>query len=167
MQKKKMKIAEKITRIVDFFYLKPLRGVMPLQTFRYAVCGGCNLVINWLLYALLYGVVLRFDYLDLGFVYISRHIAALAVTFPVTLFTGYWLQSRISFRGSPLGDKVSSVRYLVTTLGSLAINYLCLKIFVELVGIYAPVAQIITSLITIIYSYLLQKHWTFRGASCK
>ena len=138
-----------------------------MQTFRYAVCGGCNLVINWLLYALLYGVVLRFDYLDLGFVYISRHIAALAVTFPVTLFTGYWLQSRISFRGSPLGDKVSSVRYLVTTLGSLAINYLCLKIFVELVGIYAPVAQIITSLITIIYSYLLQKHWTFRGASCK
>lgn len=159
-----MKLAEKITKLIDLFYIKPLRGVVPLQTFRYAVCGGGNLVINWLLYALLYDVVLGFDYLNLGFVYISRHIAALAVTFPVTLFTGYWLQSRISFKGSPLGDRVSSVRYLVTTLGSLAINYVCLKLFVEWVGLYAPVAQVVTSLITIIYSYILQKYWTFRGA---
>ncbi len=159
-----MKLAEKITKLIDLFYVKPLRGVVPLQTFRYAVCGGGNLVINWLLYALLYDVVLGFDYLNLGFVYLSRHIAALAVTFPVTLFTGYWLQSRISFKGSPLGDRVSSVRYLVTTLGSLAINYVCLKLFVEWVGLYAPVAQVVTSLITIIYSYILQKYWTFRGA---
>jgi putative flippase GtrA len=137
---------------------------MPKQTFRYAVCGGGNLVLNWLLYALLYDGVLGFDYLNLGFVYISRHIAALAITFPVTLFTGYWLQSRISFRGSPLGDRVSSVRYLVTTLGSLLINYVCLKVFVEMCGIYAPAAQVLTSLITIVYSYLLQKYWTFRGS---
>lgn len=137
---------------------------MPLQTFRYAVCGGANLVLNWLVYGLLYDVVLEFDYLDLGVVYVSRHIAALAVTFPVTLVTGYLLQSRISFAGSPLGDRVSSVRYLVTTLGSLAINYACLKLFVEVCGIYAPAAQVVTSLITIVYSYLLQKFWTFRGA---
>jgi putative flippase GtrA len=164
MQRSKLNIVERITQLIDLFYVRPLRRVMPKQTFRYAVCGGGNLVLNWLLYALLYDVVLGFDYLNLGFVYISRHIAALAITFPVTLFTGYWLQSRISFRGSPLGDRVSSVRYLVTTLGSLAINYVCLKIFVEWAGLYAPAAQIITSLITIVYSYLLQKFWTFQGA---
>ncbi len=159
-----MKIAERITKIIDVFYIKPLRRFVPLQTFRYAMCGGGNLVLNWVTYALLYDVILGFDYLNLGFVYISRHIAALAVTFPVTLFTGYWLQSRISFRSSPLGDRVSAVRYLLTTLGSLAINYVCLKIFVEWAGMYAPVAQMVTSLITIVYSYLLQKYWTFRGA---
>ena len=159
-----MKLNEKITKAIDFFYVKPLRGWMPLQTFRYAMCGGANLVLNWLVYALLYDVVLGFDYLNLGIAYISRHIAALAITFPITLTTGYLLQSRISFAGSPLGDKVSSVRYLITTLGSLVINYACLKLFVEVCGIYAPVAQIVTSLITIIYSYLLQKFWTFRGA---
>ena len=159
-----MKIAERITKIIDVFYIKPVRRFVPLQTFRYGVCGGVNLVLNWLLYALLYDVVLGFDYLNLGFVYISRHIASLAITFPVTLVTGYLLQSRISFKGSPLGDKVSSVRYLVTTLGSLAINYVCLKIFVEVWGVYAPLAQVLTSLITIVYSYLLQKYWTFRGA---
>lgn len=158
-----MKFAERVTRVVDLFYLKPLRRFIPLQTFRYAVCGGGNLVINWLLYALLYDVVLGFDYLNLGFVYISRHIAALAITFPITLLTGYWLQSRVSFSGSQLGDRVSSVRYLITTLGSLAINYACLKLFVELCHLYAPAAQVVTSLITVVYSYLLQKYWTFKA----
>ncbi len=158
-----MKFAERVTRVVDLFYLKPLRRFIPLQTFRYAVCGGGNLVINWMLYALLYDVVLGFDYLNLGFVYISRHIAALAITFPITLLTGYWLQSRVSFSGSQLGDRVSSVRYLITTLGSLAINYACLKLFVELCHLYAPAAQVVTSLITVVYSYLLQKYWTFKA----
>lgn len=157
-------LAEAIRRFIDLFYIGPLRRLMPLQTFRYAMCGGGNLVLNWVVYALLYDVVLGFDYLNLGFVYISRHIAALAITFPITLLTGYWLQSRISFSSSPLGDRVSSVRYLLTTLGSLAINYVCLKFFVEWCGLYAPAAQVLTSLITIVYSYLLQKYWTFRGA---
>ncbi|MBO7300779.1 MAG: GtrA family protein [Tidjanibacter sp.] len=159
-----MKIQEKITKVIDFFYVKPLRRFVPLQTFRYAMCGGANLVLNWLVYALLYDVVLGFDYLNVGIGYVSRHIAALAITFPITLITGYLLQSRISFAGSPLGDRVSGVRYLITTLGSLAINYACLKLFVEVCDVYAPVAQIVTSLITIIYSYLLQKFWTFKGA---
>lgn len=163
LKTKKMKFAERVTRVVDHLYLKPLRRFLPLQTFRYAVCGGGNLVLNWLLYALLYDVVLGFDYLNLGFVFISRHIAALAITFPITLLTGYWLQSRVSFSGSQLGDRVSSVRYLITTLGSLAINYVCLKLFVEWASLYAPAAQVLTSLITVVYSYLLQKYWTFKA----
>lgn len=160
-----MGIVKTITKAIDFFYVGPIRRLMPLQTFRYAACGGGNLVLNWLLYALLYDVVLGFDFFHLaGALYISRHIAALAITFPITLITGYLLQSRISFAGSPLGDRVSSVRYLVTTLGSLIINYVCLKIMVEWWLLYAPLAQVLTSLITIVYSYLLQKFWTFRGA---
>ena len=43
-----MKIAEKITQIIDVFYIKPVRRFLPRQTFRYAVCGGVNLVLNWL-----------------------------------------------------------------------------------------------------------------------
>lgn len=157
-------IVHKITQLIDLFYIAPIRKICPQQTFRYAVCGGANLVLNWLLYALLYDVALGFDYLNLGIVYISRHIAALCITFPITLLTGYWLQSRISFVGSTLGDRRSLVRYTITTLGSLAINYVCLKIFVEWGHIHAPIAQVLTSLITVIYSYLLQKYWTFRKA---
>ena len=159
-----MKLAQLITRLIDLFYVGPIRKLLPQQTFRYAVCGGGNLVINWIVYALLYDVLLGFDYLNLGFVYLSRHTAALGITFPITLLTGYWLQSRISFKGSPLSDRVSLVRYTISTLGSLAINYVCLKLFVEWCHIYPTWAQVLTSLITVVYSYLVQKRWTFKGA---
>ncbi|MDY3979144.1 MAG: GtrA family protein [Tidjanibacter sp.] len=159
-----MSFSKILTRAVDKLYIKPLHRIMPLQTFRYGVCGGANLVLNWLLYALLYDVVLRFDYFDLGAVYISRHIAAFVITFPITFLTGYWLQSRISFSGSPLREATQLIRYALCVAGSLLLNYGGLKLFVEICGIYAPAAQIITSLITVVYSYLVQKHFTFRGS---
>ena len=37
-----MTFARRLTRIIDIFYLPPLRRLVPLQTFRYAVCGGVN-----------------------------------------------------------------------------------------------------------------------------
>ena len=53
-----MKAAEIITRMVDFFYVKPLRRIIPLETFRYAVCGGINMLLGWVLYALVYKYVI-------------------------------------------------------------------------------------------------------------
>ena len=35
-----MRISELIIRAIDCFYIKPVRALMPLQVFRYAVCGG-------------------------------------------------------------------------------------------------------------------------------
>ena len=32
--------------MVDFFYVKPLRRIIPLETFRYAVCGGINMLVG-------------------------------------------------------------------------------------------------------------------------
>lgn len=160
-----MNFRQALTRAVDLLYIKPFRRIMPLQTFRYAVCGGANLVLSWIVYALLYNYVLRFDYLDLGVVYISRHIAAFVVSFPVTFFTGYWLQSRISFSGAPLKERTQVVRYAVCVAGSILLNYGGLKLLVEVCGMFAPLAQIVTSLVTVVYSYIVQKHWTFRGSS--
>lgn len=159
-----MKTSEKLTRFIDFFYIKPIAKIMPLQTFRYAVCGGSNLVFNWLIYALLYNFVIKTDFIDLGVVEMSRHIMAFVITFPITFLTGYWLQSRISFSGSPLKGSTQIFRYGLSVVGALLLNYLGLKLFVETCSIYAPVAQIIVSLITVVYSYIVQKHFTFRGS---
>lgn len=92
-----MKAAEIITRMVDFFYVKPLRRIIPLETFRYAVCGGINMLLGWVLYALLYKYVIRGCYLDLGFVVMSPHVLALAVQFVITFFTGFWLNRNVTF----------------------------------------------------------------------
>ena len=44
-----MTFARRLTRIIDIFYLPPLRRLVPLQTFRYAVCGGANMGFDLLL----------------------------------------------------------------------------------------------------------------------
>ena len=83
-----MKLAEQITRIIDFFYIKPITRLMPRDTFRYAACGGGNLVLNWVLYFLVFHFLVRQQLVDLGFIAISAHIATMLITFPITFFTG-------------------------------------------------------------------------------
>lgn len=80
--------AQRLTKIVDFFYIRPVRAVIPLQTFRYAICGGVNLGLNWVLYAVLYNFILDKEIVRLGFVAISPYIAAFLVVFPITFVTG-------------------------------------------------------------------------------
>lgn len=158
-----MKLSQRLTQIIDWFYLPPLRTFVPLQTFRYAVCGGGNLLLNWVLFATLYNFILDKRIVYLGWLAISPYVAAFLISFPVTFFTGFWLQKHIAFRSSPLRDRTQLFRYLLSVGGSVLLNYVLLKFFVEVVHIYPTPSQALTSLLSIVYSYLMQKHFTFRG----
>ena len=75
-----MRISELIIRAIDCFYIKPVRALMPLQVFRYAVCGGVTyMLFDPLCYFLFYNFVVAHRYFDLGFVVISPHIAAMVL----------------------------------------------------------------------------------------
>ncbi len=158
-----MKPATLITNLIDLFYIKPVARIVPRQVFRYAACGGGNLVLNWVLYFVFYHFVVGERFVNLGHVIVSPHVATLFLVFPVTFFTGYWLQSRISFRNSPLAEKTQLFRYALSVAGSVVINYVCLKLFVEVLHLYPTPSQMLSSLATVLYSYLVQKHFTFRG----
>ena len=115
-----MRLSELIIRFIDWFYRRPVSALLPRQTFRYAVCGGANVVFGWGCYFLLYNFVL-----DTG----------------TQLF-----------------------RYLLSVAGSVVVNYLFLKFFVELCGFWATPSQMMASLGTMVYSYLAAKYFTFRNA---
>lgn len=159
-----MKLAEQITRIIDFFYIKPIQRFVPHTTFLYGVCGGSNLVLNWVLYFIVFHFVVCEKIVDLGFVAISAHIATMLITFPITFFTGFWLQKNVSFSDSPLATRTKLFRYALTVAGSLVLNYVGLKFFVEWCHIYPTPSQIITSLISVVYSYFAQRYYTFKKA---
>ncbi len=158
-----MSFATRLTRLIDAFYIAPVRLLMPLQTFRYGVCGGITVVLDWLFYYLIYHFVVSEHDVHLGFATISPHIFSLIAVFPITTFNGFWLQGHISFKGSPLGHGRQLGRYLLTAFGALAINYLLLKLFVEVCGIWATPSKILTTAVAIAYSYSMQKYFTFRG----
>ena len=149
--------------MIDWFYFPFLQIFVPRQTFHYAVCGRANLLLNWVLYAVTYNFVVAKRFLDISIVVVSPHIAAFVITFPITFFTEFWLQENISFQCSPLRGRTQLFCYLLSFLGSILLNYVGWKCFVEGYPIYSITSQMIISIITIAYSYFMQKYFTFRG----
>lgn len=160
-----MNIASKardiIINIVDLFYPMFSR-FLSRETFLYLVCGGGNMVLDLLLYFVSYNFILHKQILDLGFVAISPHITAFIMSFSITFPLGFLLAKYITFSQSDLKGHIQLFRYGVTVVMCILLNYVFLKLFVEYFHWYPTVSKAVATVIIAIYSYLSQKHYTFR-----
>lgn len=152
-----------ITQFIDYFHA-PFRRFIPLETFRYAATGGFNTVLDIFLYFICYNFILDKQVLDLGIVSISPHIAAFLIVFPITFASGFLFAKFITFTSSVVKGRTQLFRYMVSVSGSIFLNYVFLKIFVEFVGLWPTLSKIITTGIVVIYSYFAQKFFTFKTA---
>ena len=117
-----MVLAQLITRLIDCFYWRPFRQFVPLQLFRYAACGGLNMVLDAVWYFVIYNFLVAHRYFDLGVVVLSPHIASMLVVFPITFFNGFWLNRYVAFRRSPLSGKTQLFRYALSILARSGFN---------------------------------------------
>ena len=162
-------LAQKITQIIDFFY-RPFERWMSRQLFRYAACGGGNLVLDWVLYFLIYNFVIGHELVSIQFSVfsiqfaqaITPHIATLCIVFPITLITGFWLQKYVTFTASRLNGWRQLSRYILIVAINLAINYFGLKLCVETLGWYPTPSKMVITLVTVVISYVGQKYYSFR-----
>ena len=164
------RLAHIITKIIDFFYRPFSRWFSP-QLFRYAACGGGNMVLDWVLYFLIYNFVIGHQllYITLPFreglgvdFCITPHIATLCIVFPITLLTGFWLNKYVTFTQSNLRGSKQLMRYIAIVALNLAVNYFGLKLCVECFGWYPTPSKMFITLITIAISYFGQKYYSFR-----
>ncbi|MDD2797975.1 MAG: GtrA family protein [Bacteroidales bacterium] len=146
---------------------KPFAKIIPQQTFRYAACGGGNSALDILLYFIAFHFVLHESIVELGFVAISGHIAAFLLVFPITFSTGFLLGKYITFTQSELRGRIQLLRYGITVGGSILLNYLFLKLFVEYVHLFPTVSKILTTFFVVAYSYVVQKYYTFKVVATK
>lgn len=146
---------------IDLFY--PIfKKFLPLKTYRYAVCGSSNLVFDMVLYFLCYNFVLQKQNVDLFFVVLSPHIASLFFVFPITFFTGFALNKYVTFQDSNIPGRVQLFRYLLVGMSGFVLSYLCMKLFVDILRIYPTPSRLITIIISVIYSYILQNKFSFK-----
>lgn len=150
-----------ITKIIDRLYI-PFSSFIPRQLFRYACCGGGNMVLDWVLYFITYNFIIQKRFIDLTFIVVSPHIAALCIVFPITLLTGFWLNKYITFTQSSLTGTTQLFRYIMIVALNLAINYLGLKLCVEVWQWYPTPSKIVITLLTVIISFIGQKYFSFR-----
>ncbi|TAD84861.1 MAG: GtrA family protein [Bacteroidetes bacterium] len=140
------------------------RRFMPLQTFRYAACGGGNTILGIGVFYVAYNFLFKKQVVHLPFMAFEPHIAAMFLSFIVTFPLGFYLSRNVVFTGSALRGRHQLVRYFGTAAGSVALNYFNLKVMVEALHIYPTIAQIINTVVVVIFSYLMQKHFAFRHA---
>lgn len=123
------------------------------------------MAFGWLIYWIVFHYLVKDNWLDLGFVVMSPHVQSLFVQFPITFLTGFWLNRNVTFRLSPLRGRTQFFRYILQNAGSFIVNYLFLKLFVDAAGIYPTIAKPVTDLVTVIFSYLTARFFTFRGST--
>jgi putative flippase GtrA len=156
------KIRKTIFSILDVFY--PLfKRFMPLQTYHYAACGGSNTLLSFLIYSFTLNFFIKKQVVDLGFIALKPHNAALFIAFLVTFPVGFYLSMYVIFQGSYLKRKVQFARYFIVIMGCMLINYIVLQIFVEGFRWNATWAQIPTTAVVILFNYFAQRHFSFRS----
>ena len=159
-----MQLARVISRIIDSLYIKPVAAIIPQQLWRYGVCGVTNMVLDSVWYFVIYHFIVCKQFIDLGFVVVSPHIASLIVVFPITFFTGFWLNRNVAFHTSPTPRGKQLWRYALSVAGAILLNYLSMKILVEVCNLWPTPSKIVTTVISSVYSFLMAKFYTFRKA---
>ena len=84
------------------------------------------------------------------------------IVFPITLLTGFWLNKYVTFRNSTLHGVRQLIRYILIVLLNLLINYIGLKLLVDILGWYPTPSKMCITLVTILFSYLGQRYYSFR-----
>jgi len=154
-------IRKTVLEIIEWSYT-PFKKIIPPETYRYAATGGFNVALDIFLYFCFYNFILDKKFIDLGFMVISPYIAAFLIVFPITFCTGFLFAKYITFTNSSLRGRIQLIRYGISVGGSIILNYVLLKLFVEYLFIWPTVAKMIITVIVVIYSYLVQRYFTFK-----
>lgn len=155
---------EKIISFIDFFY-PPFKRFMPLQTFRYAVCGGSNTVLDIVLFYISFNFILHKQILNIGYIALKPYNAALCMAFCVSFPIGFLLNKFIVFNSSYLRGHIQLFRYVLIVAANLFLNYAILNVLVQYMHFYPTIAKIFATGIIVAFSYLSQKHFTFKAGN--
>ncbi len=155
-------LASFVRGVLDFFY--PLfRRFMPLQTFRYLVTGSTNTLLGIVVYFISYSFWFQGTVFNLGFYAFKAHSAALLASFMVTFPLGFFFSKFVVFSDSHLRSRIQLFRYLMICVFNLFLNYLLLKVQVEVLLIDPLLAQFFTVTGVVIFSYLAQRNFSFKN----
>ena len=136
---------------------------MSLQTFRYAACGGSNLLMNFTIFTVLWQIfTAKNDTVTIyGHVFKPESIALFIAGF-ISFFVGFALNKYIVFEKSNLKSRIQLFRYFVSFASNLALNYIFLTGLVSYAHLHPVFAQSVVTVVMVFISYLTQRHYSFK-----
>ena len=150
-----------LLKFIDFFY-PPFKRFIGLQTFRYAVCGGSNALLNLLVFSFSYNFIFDHQGIQLfGFTvtrYISAYLVALSISFPV----GFCLNKFVVFQESNLMGKTQFIRYASLAVTNVFLDYSLLHLLVGYWKLWATPSQAFIIVLLSLISYFYQTYFSFK-----
>ena len=164
MQKIHHRVRSFLLSLIDLIY--PLfRRVMPLQTFRYAACGGFNTSLDITLRLFAFHYIFKEQPVSFPTVFphliIQAHIAAFLFGFMFSFPSGFYLSRYVVFQETSVKKSEQLFKYLFVVLFCLVLNYGFLKLFIDTFKWYFAPSTFITIAFVISFSYVAQKYFTF------
>ena len=158
-----MKLVKLIHSFLDFFY--PLfKRFFDRTTYYYAVCGVSNLVLSWFLFFIFYQFLFKKENWQLPLVNftLSSYTMTAFLCFIISFSIGFTLLKYVVFTKSHLKGFTQLFRYAVSALITSFTSWILLKIFIETFNFFPTIANIVSSCIVVVISYLLQRKFSFR-----
>lgn len=154
-------IRKTILSWIDFFYI-PFKKHIPLQTFRYAACGGVNTSLDITLFSISYNFILKKHDVVFSSLILTAPVAALFMALSISLPSGFYLNRYVVFPQTGLKSHAQLTRYITVTAICIFLNYVFLKFFIHVLGFYPTPSKIVATLFVIVFSYTTQTYFFFK-----
>lgn len=147
---------------LDFFY--PIfKRFMEKKTYYYLACGSSTTLLGFLIFYLSMHYLLHKEVLDLGLVVLKPHIASYFISFAITFPIGFLLSKYIVWNESYLRGRQQLFRHLILVVIFVLMNYLLLKLFVDVLHWWPMPSQVLATIIIVVMSYFSQKYYSFKN----
>lgn len=151
-----------LLQIIDFFH-PPFSRWIDQQTFRYLACGGSNQLLNIFIYWFSFNILLHKKDVPIpNNGPIAGPYASLIIASAITIPLGFLFSKYIVFQESNLKGRIQLFRYISLVALNFVLNYWMLKFFINVLHIYPTPSQTLTIIILAVFSYLVQRFFTFK-----
>lgn len=166
MEKLHAFIRKTILAIVDAFY--PLfKKFMPLQTFRYAACGGGNVILDIAIFTYCYNYVFKKHDVYIGSFVFKPFTISFFIAFCISFPLGFYLSRYVVWQETETRKRVQAFKYFLVVAACIALNYFLLNLFVLEFHWWPTFARIVAAIFVILFSYLTQRDFSFRSPNRK
>ncbi len=149
-----------ILAFIDFFY-PPFRRFVSLHNFRYLATGGSTFVLGLVMFWVAYNYMFLTEEVKVLFFTLKRNTVSLAVEFVVVIPYSFILNKYLIFTHSEVKSRTQLFRFINLQFINMLLNYVLLKFFVEILGIYPTVSRLVVQVGIALFSYLYQHYFTF------
>jgi len=150
-----------LLRFIDFFY-PPFKRFIGIQTFRYAVCGGSNALLNLLVFYTCYNFIFTKTVVHLAGFAITRYIAAYIIALSISFPVGFCLNKFVVFQSSNLMGTTQLIRYGSLALMNIFLDFSLLHLLVGYFGLWATPSQAFIIILLSLISYFYQTYFSFK-----